>query len=385
MKVLVVKLSSLGDVIQTMPVVNDILCAHPEARIDWVVEEAFAPLVERVRGIRRVLPMAGRRWRKSRFHPATRQERAAFAAELRGQDYDAVIDFQGLIKSALVARQARLAPGGFRASYANGSDACSYEWPVRFMMTKPVPMAQRIHAVARYRSLSAQALGYTLQGPALYHLHANAVGQSNTVVFAHGTTRSDNEWPAERWIALGRRLIEQGYQIALPQSNPQELALCEHMVLALAESTAHGESVSTHGKTGFTSSILPAASSGASANGQGSASVVVWPRLSLAQVLDHMAGCAGVIGVDSGLSHLAVALGLPHVQIFSQPRAWRAGPVGQPHQCAVGGEAAPQMLAVWEAWQRMIAVSAAPSDGHEANQAGFGQPSPVAASLGLPT
>ena len=322
MNILLVKLSSLGDVVQTMPVVSDLLLAYPSARIDWVVEEAFAPLVERAQGVRTVFAIAERRWRKTRYAADTRRQRAAFFTGLQAQAYDAVVDFQGLIKSALVARQARLAPGGFRATYANGSDACSYEWPVRFMLDKPVPMAQRIHAVARYRSLAARALGYSPQGKAVYRLQTRNVSPEpgKTVVFAHGTTRPDNEWPTDRWIALGRQLIGLGYQIALPQSNPQELALCERMAVAL-----------------------------------GASSVLIWPRLSLAQVLDQMAGSVGVIGVDSGLSHLAVALGLPHVQIFSQPRAWRAGPVDQAHQRAVGGDVAPQVQAVWDTWQAVMA------------------------------
>ena len=109
MRVLIVKLSSLGDVVQTMPVVHDILAAFPRAQIDWVVEEAFAPLVQEVSGVRRVLPIAQRRWRKSWFSAPTKAERAAFTQLLQAQDYDAVIDFQGLIKSALVARSAQLA------------------------------------------------------------------------------------------------------------------------------------------------------------------------------------------------------------------------------------------------------------------------------------
>ena len=112
MKVLFVKLSSLGDVTQTIPVVADLKAAFPDVVIDWVVEEAFAPLVERVDGVRRVIPMAGRRWRKTRWSTQTRFERKAFLASLQSESYDSVIDFQGLIKSALVARQARLTPGG---------------------------------------------------------------------------------------------------------------------------------------------------------------------------------------------------------------------------------------------------------------------------------
>ena len=124
MKVLLVKLSSLGDVIQTMPVVNDVLTALPDAQIDWVVEEAFAPLVGRVQGLRRVLPIGQRRWRKSFFQAETRAERRAFAAHLQTHTYDAVIDFQGLIKSALVAPSVRKGSVGMRLRGVSG-DCCS--------------------------------------------------------------------------------------------------------------------------------------------------------------------------------------------------------------------------------------------------------------------
>jgi heptosyltransferase I len=326
MQILVVKLSSLGDVIQTMPVVHDILRAFPHAQIDWVVEEAFAPLVERVVGIRRVVPIAERRWRKSRRDPATRSEKAVFIKQLQSEKYDAVIDFQGLIKSALVARQARVTGSGFRATYANRSDACSYEWPVRWMLDRAVPMPKRIHAVARYRLLASRALGYPLPEssvfPATYRLRSDAIRGSaiglQTVVFAHGTTREDNEWPEADWRALGQRLIAEGWSIALPQSSAHELELAQRLATALG----------------------PAAS--------------VWPAMSLAQVLDQMAQAGGVIGVDSGLSHMAVALDLPHVQIFSQPRAWRAGPVGQLHQVAVGGDAPPSVDTVCRAWHDVV-------------------------------
>jgi len=326
MKILLVKLSSLGDVIQTMPVVHDLHQAFPGVVIDWVVEEAFAPLVARVSGVRRVLPIAERRWRKSRWRAGTRRERRAFVASLQQESYDAVIDFQGLIKSALVARRARLAPGGFRATYANASEACSYEWPVRWLLGRLVPMPRRIHAVARYRALAAGALGYVPTVVPVYDLlHGAQAGtlaspSAPVIVLAHGTTRPDNEWSEACWIELGQRLLAQGYAIALPQAGGAELALANRLAAALGPQAQ------------------------------------VWPRLTLAQVLDHMAGAAGVVGVDSGLSHMAVALGLPHVQIFSQPRAWRAGPVGQAHQMAVGGEAAPDVDAVWQAWQAVVAA-----------------------------
>jgi heptosyltransferase I len=320
MQILLVKLSSLGDVIQTVPVVHDILTAHPQAQIDWVVEEVFAPLVERVKGLRRVLPIAERRWRQSKRDSQTRREKAAFVQQLQSETYDAVIDFQGLIKSALVARQARVTPSGFRVTYGNKSEACSYEWPVRWLLDRTVPMPQRIHAVARYRRLAALALGFESHEPAVYRLmHEQAANRQRVVVFAHGTTRADNEWPEADWRALGQRLVAEGFSIALPQSGARELAFAQRLAAALG------------------------------------ASAEVWPAMSLAQVLDRMAQSVGVIGVDSGLSHMAVALDLPHVQIFSQPRAWRAGPVGQLHQVAVGGDAPPSVDTVRQAWRDVFA------------------------------
>jgi heptosyltransferase-1 len=315
MNILIVKMSSLGDVIQTIPVVQDLHRQFPDAQIDWVVEEAFAPLVHRVAGLRRVLPLAQRRWRKARWSEATRRERKHFDHSLKQQSYDAVIDFQGLIKSALEARCARLNPDGFSATYGNRSDACGYEWPVQLLLQRTLPMPSRIHAVARYRLLAGLAMGYEPQGPAVYPLSRALPQTQPTVVFAHGTTRADNEWKEADWVALGRRLIGSGQRIALPHANPTELALVSRIAQALGDQAD------------------------------------IWPRASLPEVMDRMATSVGVIGVDSGLSHMAVALDLPHVQIFSQPRAWRAGPVGCSHQLAVGGEQAPHVDMVWQAWQ----------------------------------
>jgi heptosyltransferase-1 len=330
MRILIVKLSSLGDVIQTMAVLPDVLEVFPDAQIDWVVEEAFAPLVQLAQGVRCVIPIGQRRWRKSYFSAATRTERRLFHARLRQDAYDVVIDFQGLIKSAWVGRAARLAAGGFSATYANGSDACSYEWPVRYLLQRSVPMPQRMHAVARYRLLAAQALGYNhlplLQMPARYGWHLGIPPQAAPglpeVVLAHGTTRTDNEWPDDHWLALARQLIAGGFSVGLPHAGPRELVRVQMLAQRLG----------------------PAA--------------CVWPALSLDALARRMATSTGVIGVDSGLSHLAVALDLPHVQIFSQDRAWRAGPAGRTHQVAVGGAQAPDVAQVWDSWQAVLAASA---------------------------
>ncbi len=322
-----VKLSSLGDVIQTLPVLHDLQSRYPGCRIDWVVEEAFADLLRTVPSIDTVIPIAQRRWRKSFWQAQTRAAWQAFWLELRSQSYDLVIDFQGLIKSARVARMARLNPGGFSVTYANASDWCAYEWPVRWLLQRTVPMEKTIHAVARYRSLAARACGQDaaqwLAGAPVYPWPAVPAAQPALAVLAFGTTRADNLWPASDWQALGRHLLSQGLELALPQSSEQEWQWAQQLADALGPACR------------------------------------VWPRLSLAEVRQRMAAATLVVGVDSGLSHLAIALNLPVVQIFSQARVARAGPVGRSHQQAVGGAQAPQAEEVWLACQQVWAVAPA--------------------------
>jgi len=140
------------------------------------------------------------------------------------------------------------------------------------------------------------------------------------VVLAHGTTRSDNEWPKDHWLAVAQKLIAAGFSVGLPHAGARELARVKALALQLGPRAC------------------------------------VWPSLSLDALALRMSASAGVIGVDSGLSHLAVALDLPHVQIFSQDRAWRAGPVGRDYQRAVGGAQAPDVAQVWDAWQAAVAA-----------------------------
>ncbi len=303
-----------------MPVVADILAAHPNAQIDWVVEEAFAPLVARTVGVRRVIPIALRRWRKSWLSGQTRRERSEFKSDLQSQTYDAVIDCQGLIKSALIARLASLSQHGLAGSFANKSEACGYEWPVKYLLPNNQPMPKRIHAIARTRLLASKLLGYEVTGlpqVAFKDLPARAALPSQ-IMLTHGTTRIDNEWPQWKWENLGALLAQHGeHQILLPHANERELTICEGIKRHVGKA------------------------------------VLILPRMGLSDLLYAMSTCQGVIGVDSGLSHLAVALGLPHVQIFSHDRAWRAGPVGTPHQLAVGGAQSPSVQDVAEAWRKV--------------------------------
>ena len=332
MKILIVKLSSLGDVVHAMPAVQDLLRALPEAQIDWVVEPAFAPLVRRCSGVQRVIECDLRRWRRAPLAAVTRSAWRAFRAELRVQAYDRVIDLQGLSKSALVAWLARLAPGGRRLALAGRSDGSAYELPTRWVADQVVALPPHIGAVARSRALCASGLGYPLPDTVSFGLLARtqlegtaiekealiALGPK-VVVLAHGSARADKLWPLAAWQALGQRVLAQGYSLALPHGNDAELQQAQ----AIAQPLAGAQ---------------------------------VWPRLGLDALTDAMADCAGVIGVDSGLSHMAVALDLPHVQIYNFDTAWRTGPAPGPLQCSVLGTPSPTVDQVWQAWEAVCPV-----------------------------
>ena len=317
LKVLIVKLSSLGDVVHAMPAVMDIQAAFPNAHIDWVVERGFAPLAARCEAVRRVIPCEIRRWRKAFFKAETRAQTRAewrtFKADLQHEAYDVIIDLQGLTKSAWIAWLARKARGGKRYALANRTDGSGYERPTRWVADVAVPITPHIHAVTRGRVLCAQALGYEMPAHLNYGLGQAAVQRKPVVVLVHGTSRTDKEWPLAHWFEIGTRLKQAGFDVALPHGNEAERVRSE----ALAD-------------------MLPGA--------------VVWPRLSLDQLTTEMAHCTGVIGVDSGLSHIAVALDLPHVQIYNFDTAWRTGPEGLTRQRSVVDCPTPTVDMVWDTW-----------------------------------
>jgi heptosyltransferase I len=357
--ILIVKLSSLGDVVQTIPVIADILKHYPNAQIDWVVEEAFAPVLETVQGIRRVIPIAQRRWNrqglKQFLHRNTRVEKAAFLTTLQTQAYDVVLDLQGLIKSGIVTRRARLKHTphcgtipAYSATFANASLACGYEWPVRLCTTRHIPMPATIHAVQRTRLLCARALAYpdaiidtqpnylwnpsngaraggaklstvlsTIHSTVQSKRHEHSNKQLGYIVLVHGSSRADNAWALKQWQKLAQQISAQGYTVILPQSNEMEWRNAQLI---------------TEGCTG--AQVLERCD-----------------ILLVSQLIQHS---SGVIGLDTGLSHIAVALDKRCVQIFLHDRAWRAGPLSgalaKPYQRAIGNETHPTCEQVWGQW-----------------------------------
>ncbi len=332
MKILIVKLSSLGDVVHAMPAVQDIVQVFPDAQIDWVVERGFAPLVLRCKGVHRVIASDLRRWRKSPLQLETRRAWRLFKTELQQEQYDAVIDLQGLSKSALIAWLARLSESGKRYGLANQTEGSSFEAPARWVAHEAITLPVRSHAVTRSRELCASVFQYNLpfymdfgllahvdKLPSTIRNVAFKRGLRGMVALVHGTSRADKQWPLEHWRELAQRLNDAGFGVALPHGNPVEEQTSRDITHALE----HAQ---------------------------------VWPSLPLDALTDALATCTGVIGVDSGLSHIAVALKLPHVQIYNLDTAWRTGPMGppnegcEPHQCSVFAQPAPSVEVVWQAW-----------------------------------
>jgi heptosyltransferase-1 len=191
-----------------------------------------------------------------------------------------------------------------------------------------IAVEPHIHAVRRSRELAARALGYTPAAATHFGLKVparpakiNDHFPKGRIAFVHGTSRADKEWPLSHWVALGQRLNTAGYQMLLPHGNAAELAASQAIAEAL-------------------NATVPD-------------SAVVLPLLALDALTEELAQCAGVVGVDSGVSHIAVALDLPHVQIYNFDTAWRTGPDAFSHggrQLSVFAQPAPGVDAVWRAW-----------------------------------
>ncbi|MGH8691747.1 MAG: lipopolysaccharide heptosyltransferase I, partial [Burkholderiales bacterium] len=197
--ILFVKTSSLGDVVHNCPAVTDVAQAFPGAAIDWMIEEPFAGVARMHRSVRRVIPVAARRWRAALWKPAVWSEIGAWRRELRGERYDAVVDTQSLVKSALLGK---LALGAY-----HGMDRASAREPLAALfydVRHAVP--RELHAVERNRRLAADSLGYSAQTPVDYGLSAPAAEKSGYAVLLTMTSRADKLWPEARWIELGREL-----------------------------------------------------------------------------------------------------------------------------------------------------------------------------------
>jgi heptosyltransferase-1 len=274
--ILLVKTSSLGDVIHNLPVVSEVQRERRNAAVDWVVEEAFAAVPRLHPGVADVIPVALRRWRKSLGRVATWRELLRFVERLRAKRYDAVIDTQGLFKSALIAALAR------GARY--GLDWASSREPLRVFYDRTFDIPWTMHAVERNRTLAARALGYRPSPQADYGIHARAASfpwhaLQRYVVLLHGTSAARKLWPEASWIELGARCLRRGWGCILPWGHEGERARSMRLAAGM-----HG--------------------------------AVVPPALALDELAGLFAGAHAVAGVDTGLTHFSAALGVPTIGIY---------------------------------------------------------------------
>lgn len=277
-RILLVKTSSLGDVIHNLPVVNDILQHHPDAKIDWLVEASFADIPKLHPKVNRVHTVAIRRWRKQLLSSSTWREIRAFKQAISAQPYDLVIDTQGLLKSAIMTT--------FTHGKRYGMDKSSAREPIasRFYHQR-FTIAKDQHAVTRNRELVAYACGDAKPStlPDYGIQTSSDLGSTFAkpyVIGLHGTSRDSKLWPTEHWQGLAQYLAKQNTQLLLPWASDAEKQRADTIA-------------------------------GASGN------VTVLPKSSIANLASIIQGAHFAIGVDTGLSHLAVALSTPTIALYT--------------------------------------------------------------------
>ena len=321
---LIVKTSSMGDVVHAAPLAADLARRFPAAAIDWLVEESFAAIPRLHADVDRVITVAVRRWRRAPFAAATWREVRAAKVELRAHRYSAILDCQGLLKSAWLARWARGPRWGFDRAGAREPLAA-------LLYTHAVAVPRDLHAIARNRALGHAACGTDVAGPASFRLHAPAVAGDGWLqatsrpyaVLLTNASRASKRWPDDRWRAVARELQSRGLRSLLFAGSATE------------EQDARRRA-------------------------EGMAEAWVAPRCGIETVAAVLARARVVVGLDTGLSHLAAALGAPTVGIFCDYDPRLVGITGSAPCASLGGvDAMPATEAVIAAVDEVLGAGAA--------------------------
>jgi heptosyltransferase-1 len=292
-RVLLVKMSSLGDVVHALAAVTEAKDHCPDLVFDWVVEEAFADIPAMHPAVDRVVPVAFRRLRKKKFAMFRDPEWKRFTTLLRERDYDLVIDAQGLIKSAWVSRLAKGEVHGFDWRSARESvSSLAY--------TKKHPVDRSQHAITRLRQLFGQVFDYAPEpefpGYGLVNTGVSVdEGEMPYVFFLVGTTWPSKQWPDKYWTQLIGLANKQGYKVLLTAGNFEEMA----RVRLISDKAENAR---------------------------------VLPKMNIEHLSLYLSNAEAVVGVDTGLSHLAAALAVPGVTIYGSTSSQKTGVVGTSHK-----------------------------------------------------
>ena len=321
-KILIVKLSSLGDVLHNLPLVWDLRARLPNAQIDWVVEEAYVHLLQPLlskdgfRGIDRIIPFGLRRWKNHLLEIKTWDQFFAFKKQLQEVTYETVIETQGLLKSALVCALAKKTPNAVVAGLANATEFSGYEPIAKNFYNHLVQVPIHTHAVDRSRLMMCSAFDWPVikraDTPQFYgsqiqfDLSKAAIPELTTpyVLFFHSTAREAKRWSNQNWITLGKELAGRGYQIVFPWGNASEKRVSQELA-----------------------NHIPGA--------------FVPPAFSIEEAFSVIAGADLTVGVDTGLTHLAAVLGKPTVEMYCDSPRWKTEGYWAANICNVGDMKSP--------------------------------------------
>ena len=316
-RVLIVKTSSMGDVVHALPAVSDMLQALPGVQIDWLVEAPFAAIPRLHAGVRRVLPLAWRKWRQSLLKPETRAAILALRAELRRERYDQVLDLQGLLKCVLWGVQAH----GPLVGYGFGSIR---EPAAALFYRRRAAVSRHLQAVERNRRLAAAHLGYVMPGSAPDFGIAAPQGlwpaPARCAALIPCASRPEKLWPEDRWMAVGQRLQQQGLVPVVVWGSGEEHQRAQRI-----------------------------------AAGCGG---VVPPFLTVADTAAVLGQARQIVGLDTGFSHLAAAFGAPTIGIYCDHAPGLAGITGPGPVASLGGPGqVPPLADVIDALERQLRSS----------------------------
>ncbi len=287
--------------LHNLPIVWDIRAKHPNARIDWLVEESYvsllAPLVSNAdfKGLDHIIPIAMRRWKKNLLSQQTRKEWRVFRQNLLATQYDIVIETQGLLKAAWLTRLATRSANAVIAGLGNATEDSGYEPLVRCFYNKSVKVPLHCHAVARSRWVAAAAMDMAVPisqpqfyPPAFLQSLKKIATPFNApyVLFFHATARAAKQWGESNWIALGNALAKQGKQVILPWGNAQEKAVSERLSTQIANS-------------------------------------IVSPAFNISEWFSLIANAALTVGVDTGLTHLSAMMNTPTIELYCDSPRWK--------------------------------------------------------------